>query len=179
MVENTAAIAVLGPSHQAVDDAVLSAARAVGRELASQGYVVVVMGGAGVAEAVASSALAVDGEVVAVTIEGSRPSFSDRVTLLEASSVLRQMETALQLADAVVVLPGDLPALATMLQIWSYGLTPDAPYRQMILLGERWPSIVKALADAAALDQRTRAMVTFADSPEQGVESLRYYINAS
>ena len=69
-----------------------------------------------------------------------------------------------------------LNALAVLTQIWAWGLEPDAPFRQVILLGEGWPEMVRALADAAHLDQKTRAMVTFAREPGEAVEALRYYV---
>ena len=45
-----------------------------------------------------------------------------------------------------------------------------------MLVGDGWPEIVRALADAAGLDQKTRAMVTFAREPNEAVEALRYYV---
>ena len=74
------------------------------------------------------------------------------------------------------MLPGDLTALAALLQVWAYGHTRSGPYRPLILLGDQWSGIVGALADAADLDRRTRAMVTFASTPEEAVETLRYYV---
>ena len=67
-------------------------------------------------------------------------------------------------------------ALAALLHVWSYGQTLEGPYQPLILLGDAWPKIVKAIADAAGLDRRTRAMVTFASTPDEAVEALRYYV---
>ena len=64
------------------------------------------------------------------------------------------------------------------MQVWAFGTTSDGPYRPLVLLGDEWPRLVKALAQAANLDRKERAMVTFASAPDEAVESLRYYISA-
>ena len=94
------------------------------------------------------------------------------------ASVFRRLEGVLEHADALIALPGGLTSLAALLQVWSFGDTLDGPYRPMVLVGEAWPPIVKALADAASLDRRTRAMVTFANTADEAVETLRYYVSA-
>ena len=82
----------------------------------------------------------------------------------------------IEVADAVMVMAGDLHALTVLTQIWAWGQEPDTPFRQVLLVGEGWHEIVKSLADAAQLDQKTRAMVTFAREPSEAVEALRYYV---
>ena len=92
------------------------------------------------------------------------------------SSYFAALEAALVLSDAVMIVDPELSALAALLHVWSYGQTLEGPYQPLILLGDSWPKIVKAIADAAGLDRRTRAMVTFAATPEEAVEALRYYV---
>lgn len=178
-----AAIAVLGPARpdpQRVGR-VVDAAMAMGAQLARAGYALVVLGDGQTALAAARGARQTDGAVVCVA-----PGFtsSQRVAQIDVpgvdidprGSVLAATERVLELADAVMVLPGDLAALAALLQVWAWGTEPDTPFRQVILVGPEWPEIVKHLADVAGLDQKTRAMVTFAREPGEAVEALRYYV---
>lgn len=183
MFGERAAIAVLGPVRpdaQRVGRTV-DTAMALGQQLARQGYAVVVLGDGQAAQAAARGARQADGLVLCVA-----PGFtgSQRVAHIDVPGVqveprggaLQAMERVLEVAEAVMVLPGDLNALAVLMQIWAWGLEPDAPFRQVLLVGEGWPEAVRALADAAHLDQKTRAMVTFAREPGEAVEALRYYV---
>ncbi len=183
MFGERAAIAVLGPTRpdpQRVGR-VVDTALSAGAQLARLGYAVVGLGDGQTAQAVARGARQNDGPVLCVA-----PGFtgSQRVAHIDVpgvevesrGSALSAMERVLEVAEAVMVLPGDLTALAVLTQIWAWGLEPDAPFRQVILLGEGWPEMVRALADAAHLDQKTRAMVTFAREPGEAVEALRYYV---
>lgn len=178
-----AAIAVLGPARpdpQRVGR-VVDTATAVGSGLARAGYAVVVLGDGRASQAAARGARQADGPVVCVA-----PGFSGSQRLAEIDlpgveieprgSALLAMERVLELADAVMVMAGDLHALTVLMQIWTWGQEPDAPYRQVLLVGDGWHEIVKSLADAAQLDQKTRAMVTFAREPNEAVEALRYYV---
>ncbi len=176
MVEDRAAIAILGPEGDPTDKGALSTAQTIASGLGRAGYVLVVAGRGGIARAVAQGAVEQSATVLAVHVEGQAPDLPGRVDAVSVPGPLRRIESVLAVADAVMVFPGDLTSLATVLQIWSYGLTPDAPYRQMVLVGDGWPETVKALADAARLDQRTRAMVTFAPNATEALESIRYYI---
>ncbi|MFO0750286.1 MAG: hypothetical protein U1F43_32145 [Myxococcota bacterium] len=183
MFGERAAIAVLGPTRpdpQRVGR-VVDTAMALGGHLARLGYGLVVLGDGQTAQAAARGARQLDGAVMCVA-----PGFtsSQRLAQLDVpgvevdprSTVLSAIERVLELADAVMVLPGDLGALAAVLQIWSWGNEPDTPFRQVILVGPEWPEIVKHLAEVAGIDQKTRAMVTFAKEPTEAVEALRYYV---
>lgn len=176
MIDEQSAIAILGPEQ--LDGAEVAAE--VGSALARAGYVVIVSGGGAAANAAARGALDRRGKVLAALEPGQEltPGRGQEglLTRVEHASVFRRIEAVLERADALVVLPGDLGALAALLQVWAYGHTRSGPYRPLILLGDRWSGIVAALADAAALDRRTRAMVTFASTPEEAVETLRYYV---
>ena len=179
MVDEQAAIAILGPERLGSDSALSDAPTALGRSLARGGYAVVVSGEGEVATEAVRGALEVRGRVIAAVEPNGDEPHRPRpgLTIVERGTVLSRIETVLEVADALVVLPGDLTALAGLLQVWSYGHTRSGPYRPLVLLGDEWPGIVKALADAAGLDRRTRAMVTFASTPDEAVETLRYYVS--
>jgi predicted Rossmann-fold nucleotide-binding protein len=172
-----AVIAVLGPARfaEAKADKGERQATALGATLAMAGYGVVVAGDGATATAVARGARQQQGFVLAVEHDGRAFPVAD-VEKATERSLFGALERVLGVADALMVLPGDVRALATLALVWSWGSEPDAPYRQVILVGEGWPETVRALADAAQLDQKTRAMVTFAPDVPEAVEALRYYI---
>ncbi len=153
----------------------MALAAGLGRTLAATGCAVIVSGGGPVATAAARAAMENGGRVDA---DGPVPEVGAAARVVTHATVFRRIEGVLEHADALIALPGGLSALAALLQVWSYGDTLDGPYRPIVLVGEAWPAIVKALADAAALDRRTRAMVTFATTADEAVETLRYYVSA-
>jgi len=178
MIDGKPVIAVLGADRKDLPDDALTTSVIAARELTQGGYAVITRAGPGVSTAVMKETLGQKGVVVAVTSGGEAP--GDRVPagaeVVEAQGPLAAMQVILERADAAIVLEPDVETLALVLQIWAFGSTPDAPYRQVILVGDAWRVTIKTLADAAGLDARTRAMVTFADTPSEAVESLRYYV---
>ena len=177
MINDKPAIAVLGPIDGQAEEAV---AAAVAGALAAGGYAVIVSGRGRVATSAARAASAQGGTVVVVAEDSdtANPEPVEHQTLIRRPSVLQCTEAILDHADALLVLPGDIQALAALMQVWTYGTTQDGPYRPLVLLGDEWPRLVKALASAANLDRKQRAMVTFASAADEAVESLRYYISA-
>ena len=175
MIDDKPAIALLGP---AIQNGQGSIAATVAGSLAANGYVVIVTGKGHTATSAATAATGYGGSVCVVTEPDAAPEDGPGQgrTIMIRPSQLQCTEAILEHADALVVLPGDLHALATLLQVWSYGTTTDEPYRPIVLLGEAWPMLIKSLASAANLDQQQRAMVTFATAVDEAVESLRYYI---
>lgn len=180
MVDGKAAIAVLGPQRAGEDDGLCPEAESLAGALASAGYLVVTAGAGDVSRSVVQGTLRAGGRVLAILEpdDGASdlPIQGEGVELLRRPTGFQCLESTLECTDAIVAFAGDLSALATLLQVWAYGHTPNQAYRPLILLGEPWPAIVKVLADAADLDGRSRAMLTFANTVEEAVESLRYYI---
>lgn len=174
MIGDNAAIAVLGPSGASSERAT-KLAETVGSELARLGYAVVVHGDGQTSRAAAIGARSQAGHVHALLWPGSDQNPMPGVEKVPEADGLRAMARTLDLADALVVVPGGLGSAAVLLQIWVYGQSPQAPYRQTVLVGEEWPKIVGALTDALHLDPRARAMVTFAREASEAVEALRYY----
>ncbi len=170
-----AAIAVLGTAASGLTEATREAARQLGHNLAEAGYALAVLGADGVAAAAAEGARQVGGEVLAVVPKGETPVYEAAHTV-DATDALAGIRVVLDAADAIVVVEADLTSLALALQVWAYGLTPAAPYRQLVFVGPRWPETIAAVATAANLDARTRAMVSFADDPAQIVDIIRFYV---
>lgn len=181
MYNGNAAIGVIGPEVDSAEGGEKIPSAPVGRRLASAGYTVMISGTDLVVAEVAHAVEEAGGSSVAVRsagpMNGVDLSGIDSLEVLEHPSSIRCLEVLLEHVDAVVLLPGDLSAMAVLLQIWAFGHRTDAPFRPILLLGERWPALVKAVADAAGLDRRSRAMLSFANTPEEAVESLRYYVS--
>ena len=177
MSESRPLIAVVGPDRKDLPEELLVTANEVGKALSAAGYGIVTRNGVGVSSRVMAGAGA-GATVVSVAASSNDESIPTPpgVEVLRTHGPLSALEAILERADAVIIVRTDLETLALLFQIWSYGLSPNAPYRQVILLGSSWRATVQSLADAAGLDARARAMVTFADEPEEAVESLRYYI---
>ena len=168
-------IAILGPSSPPNTD---DATSTLASSLAGSGYTILVSGSGHTVNTAARAAMAHDGAVCLVT-DNEASTQSEELngcSVIVRTTALQCFEVMLEHADAIVVLPGDLTALAALLQVWAFGTTKNGPYRPVILLGEGWPKIVEILADTARLDQRHRAMLTFARAPDEAVESLRYYV---
>jgi hypothetical protein len=174
--DGRAAIAVLGPTRTegAREKRVIELAATLGQQIGRQGYGLVVLGQGQVAFAAGRAARQADAPVVAVAAAGQIDLPGVRHEVLPTS--LQAIDRVLELASAVILVHGDLQAVTLLTQIWVWGLEPDAPFRQTILVGEGWPETVRNLADAVGLDPRTRAMVTFAREAPEAVEALRYYV---
>ena len=178
MIGGNAAIAVLGPAETTeAGQRAASLAEHIGRELARQGYHVITEGDGATAQGAIRGALDGGGSITTVVWTGADDVQRPTVEIAREANGLRGLARTLEMADALILLPGDLRAAATLVQIWLYGLTRDAPYRQTVMVGDGGPEMVANLANALALDARVRAMVTFAKEPREAVETLRYYIS--
>jgi predicted Rossmann-fold nucleotide-binding protein len=172
---NRATIAVLGPARfpEARAEKSKQLATAMGATLAMSGYGTVVLDGGATSMAAAVGSRQQGGRVLAVRTGGDAPADA---TVEDAPTALAALARVLEVADALMILPGDVRALALLTLVWSWGSEVDAPYRPVILVGDGWRETVRILADAAQLDQKTRAMVTFAPDAAEAVEALRYYV---
>jgi predicted Rossmann-fold nucleotide-binding protein len=134
-------------------------------------------GGGSTPEAATKAALNIDGVVYRIVVAKDAPDTSPggKCTLVIRPSNLQCLEAILAHADAIIALPGDLKTMALILQIWSFGAEETERFRPIVLLGERWPGMIKALVDAAGLEPRDEMMLSYASSPEEAVETLRYY----
>jgi len=177
LIGDQAAIAVLGPDVPDERGRAASMAEAVATELASHGYALIVEGDGVVATHAASAGQRSGGTVRGVVWAGAESRLPRGMDLDRQEDGLRGLARTLDLADAVLLIPGGARSATVLLQMWLWGLTPSAPYRQTILLGEGWPDTVSRLADLTGLDARTRAMVTFARDAREAVEALRYYVS--
>jgi predicted Rossmann-fold nucleotide-binding protein len=174
------AIALLGPTQGQTADETVRLARDIGYELASKGYTTVLQQGAGIIPVAAEGVKSAKGTLVMVT-QGNKDDAPQKGahSIIETQSPLQCAEAVLNMADAIIVLPGDLTALAVVTQIWSFGHTKQGAFRQIILTGESWPDTIKALGKAAHLDPKDFALLSYATSAKESIEKLRYYVQPS
>lgn len=177
MVGDKAAIAVLGPSTVKGNERASTTAEAVAAELGRLGYVVIAVGDGVTAHGAARGARATGGQVQLVCWPGADSLVESGTEPDRQEDGLRGLARVLEIADAIVLLPGGLESATVLLQMWVFGLSPSAPYRQTVLLGDEWTRSVATMADVLGLDPRARAMVTFAREPKEAVEALRYYVS--
>ncbi len=154
-------------------------AEAVGAELARRGYVTVVRGDGSVARATAAGVHAHSGQLCAISWPG-HDGLADAATGKPdfQADPLRALARVLDLADGVILLPGGLGTVVTMLQMWLYGQQPQAPYRQTVLLGSEWGPRVPAIIEVLELDTQMSTLVSYAQEPKAAVEAFRYYVSS-
>jgi hypothetical protein len=171
-----AVIGVLGPTRvgESRAERVERQATAIGAGLALAGYGAAVLDGGFTSGACARGVRQHDGLLLDVGRDGADA--TQQAAPANHGALLAAMHRLLEASDAIMVLSGDVRSLALLTLVWSWGAEATAPYRQVILVGEGWPEIVRTLADAAGLDARTRAMVTFAPEVPEAIEALRYYV---
>ena len=174
LIDDRPAVALLGPPQEVGGE---SYAETVAAQLAAKGYSLLLHGGGATPEVATDAALKQAGPVYRIVVAKDAPDASpgEGCTLVIRPSQLQCLEAVLTHADAVIALPGGVETMAIIMQIWSFGADESGKFRPIVLLGERWPNTIKALVEAAGLDRRDEMMISYATSPEEAVECLRYY----
>ena len=175
MYNHQTAVAILG-SQASPSEEMLANASNLSRLFTQAGYVTITDESNPCASAIHKSIRSANGTLV-VTSPKSESSFSG-AKVLESPSILGRMEAILRTSDAILLLDGGLRSLAILFQVWSYGSSPNLPFRPLVLLGSSWPQAIEALRSAGWLTKNQVAMVTTVNTPEEAVESLRYYAGA-
>ncbi len=175
MYNHQTAIAVLG-SKDEPSDATRSLATRLVRELCESGYVTITSDEHGCLQDMVRANQNANGVLVLTSADAA--SKHEGVKVIQASTILGRLEAILRTADAVVITEGDLQSLAVLFEVWSYGSSPNLPFRPLILLGEHWPTGLDALTKSGWISETEQAMVTTASTVKEAVESLRYYAGA-
>ena len=170
------AIAVLGSKGEPSEGARHLAAGLV-KELGEAGYVTLTSDEHGCLQAMIGASRKAKGLLVLTSAEAETKHAG--VKVLQASSILGRLEAILRTADAVVITEGSLESLALLFEVWSYGSSPNLPFRPLILLGDQWVEGLDALMKTGWISKTEQAMVTTASTVGEAVESLRYYAGAN
>lgn len=169
-------VAVFGSSAAAATTPVYRDAERLGRLLAERGFTVANGGYEGVMEAVSKGAAEAGGTVVAVTAPSV---FPDRAgangwvgTLQTAETISERIHRLVDMADAMVTMPGSLGTVTEFMVAWNdgfvsvrKGLSP----KPHVAVGPQWPPLVKLLAERFGAD---RSPLMFAPDVEVAVEML-------
>ena len=175
MYNHQTAIALLGSKSQPSEAAERLVATLV-RELNEANYVTLASDEHGCLETILSVNRAAKGLVVLASAASESP--GEGVKILQSSSILGRMEAILRTADAVVITDGGLDTLAILFEVWSYGASPNLPFRPVVLVGDMWADGLEALMKAGWISKSEQAMVSTVRTAQEAVESLRYYAGA-
>lgn len=147
-------VSVFGSSSTQPDSDEWREAETLGRLLAEQGYTVATGGYGGSMEALSKGAGEVGGKVIGVTapdVFKARAGANAYVTEeVKAPHLLERIHFLTDRSAAALALPGSLGTLTEIMAAWN--LAYVAPFAEMeakplIVIGERWATIVSFLAD--------------------------------
>jgi uncharacterized protein (TIGR00725 family) len=163
-------IAVAGSGSLLEADPRWTQAYQLGQLLAQQGFTVVTGSYQGLMEAVSRGVAAAGGHAVGLPVrswEFERPN-PWNTELRWSASFGERMDRLLQ-CQALVVLPGGLGTLAELAMFWAaFQWKP----RLLILLGEDWPPVTKALREHLLIPETALTRPSFAATPEDVVRQL-------
>ena len=176
MYNHQTAIAILGSKGEPKEETKRLSSELV-KTLAQAGYVTLASDEHGCLESMVQANQKAKGLLVltSATPETKHPG----VRILQAPSILGRVEAILRTADAIVITEGGLDSLAVLFEVWSYGSSPNLPFRPLILLGNSWVEGLNALTKAGWITKTEQAMVTTVSTVQEAVESLRYYAGKS
>ncbi len=147
-------VAVFGASASLPDDAAYRAGELCGTNLAEAGATVVTGGYAGLMEAVSKGAAQAGGHVIGVTVptkftsrSGPNRFVSEEMT---APSLTERIHSLVEMSDASIALSGSLGTLTELIVAWNVAYVErlsDSTPKPVFAVGQRWQTIVKALAD--------------------------------
>jgi uncharacterized protein (TIGR00730 family) len=166
-------VAVLGSARLGPDDDSWAVAVALGRSLASGGFVVVTGGYAGLMAAVSQGAREAGGHVVGLPMTSwtSLEPNEWNADLLWSGNYPERLGHLLA-CEAVIALDGGVGTLSELTVAWAARQTEDdAP--MIVALGERWERLLRALADDLVVSRRDIDLVHLARTPEDVLELLR------
>ena len=176
MYNHQTAIAILG-SRTEPKEATKTLASGLVAELAKAGYVTLTSDEHGCLNAMHEASQRAQG--VMVITSANHETKLTGANVLQSPTILGRMEATLRTADAIVITDGGIQSLAVLFQVWSYGSSPNLPFRPLILLGNTWNQGINALIEAGWLSKTEQAMVTTVETVQEAVESLRYYAGSN
>jgi uncharacterized protein (TIGR00725 family) len=160
-------VAVLGSARLGLDDPEWKVAVAVGRGLVEAGCAVMTGGYGGLMSATASGASG--GVVIGLPMRAWTSLTPDPgCTELRWSDSYPQRIAALLSCDAVIALDGGVGTLSELTIVWAAAQTePGAP--RVVVVGERWRTILDGLAATLVAGPDDFALVAWARDAEQAV----------
>lgn len=169
-------VAVIGASRTTPDHPDFAAARRLGHLLAEAGLTVASGGYAGLMEAVSEGAASAGGTVIGVTaptVFPSRPGPNRHVSVERpAETITERIHDLIDMADAVIALPGSLGTLTELVMAWNVAFVAQfsrRPALPVVAVGEVWRQVITTLAERLDAD---RSFVTCVETVDQAAESI-------
>ncbi len=152
-------------------------ARALGRLLAQQGYVVATGGYSGTMEGASRGAQEVGGHVIGVTtslFDKTRPTADPYVDEeIKLPTLFQRLHYLVTLADAWVALPGGIGTLSEVALTWSLMQTGELRHGPFVLVGEMWRTTIGEFSGDDHVKPQYRELIRYAESVQQVVSLLK------
>jgi uncharacterized protein (TIGR00730 family) len=176
VTERQPIIAVFGASRTVVGDGDYEAAERCGRLLAEAGCAIVTGGYGGSMEAASKGAATAGGRVVGVTapdVFPGRARANEHVGKeIIATTVPDRIHIMLDMAEASISLEGSIGTLTELMVAWNVAYVAhlsSTPPRPVVVVGERWASVVAFLSGELSTDP---AMVTLVADVDTAVAAV-------
>jgi uncharacterized protein (TIGR00730 family) len=170
-------ITVYGSNSPKDGEAEYEQARALGRLLAQQGYVVATGGYAGTMEAASRGAREAGGHVIGVTtslFDGVRLSANPYIDEeIKLPTLFQRLHYLVTLADAWVALPGGIGTLSEVALTWSLMQVGEMLRHPFVLVGDMWRKTIGEFASDYHVRPQFRELIKYAENVEQVVSLLR------
>jgi uncharacterized protein (TIGR00730 family) len=170
-------IAVFGSSRPRSGTDAYTLARTLGSRLAGAGFAVATGGYEGTMAAVSQGAAEAGGHVIGVgcsRIEGFRgASFNPFVVEpILYETLTDRLLHLVRNNDGMVVMPGGIGTLSELALAWSLLQVGEIEPRPLVLLGDVWRDTLATFMATDHMSGADRALLTFASTPEDVVETL-------
>ena len=163
-----------GPPRETTFAEAIEWARRVGALLGASGFTVVTGGYGGVMEGASRGAREAGGITVGVTsaLFGDRApnAFIDHE--VQTADLYERTRELIDRADGFVILEGKAGTLAELTWLWALHRAGCLSRRPVILLGDKWPSLLRLLERSEMLDRPQIEATQVADRPERVVALL-------
>ena len=168
-MKDPARVAVLGSARLAPGDPAWDVAAEVGERLAGAGATVVTGGYGGLMAAAGRAAAAAGGKVIGLPMRSWDTLTPDaHCTELRWVASYEERLSELLACDAVIACDGGVGTLSELAIAWAAAQTePAAP--RIVTVGDRWQTLLDALAGSLVIDGRDLALVTAAPDAESAV----------
>jgi uncharacterized protein (TIGR00730 family) len=170
-------VTVYGSSSPAENSLDYEQARALGRLLAQQGYVVATGGYTGTMEGASRGAKEAGGRVIGVTtslFDKTRPSANPYVDEeIKLPTLFQRLHYLVTLADAWVALPGGIGTLSEVALTWSLMQVGEMPHGPFVLVGDMWRKTIGEFSSDAHVKPQFRELIKYAENVEQVLPLIR------
>jgi uncharacterized protein (TIGR00730 family) len=165
-------IAVLGSARIEPPDPRWEMARRLGELLAQRGFAVVTGGYGGLMSAVGQGVSQSGGRAIGLPMRHWDKLEPNRwnAELRWSDGYGTRLDHLLR-CTGVVALPGGVGTLSEMSVIWAAAQTEASP-QSIVLLGEGWPPLIKAISEQLVVGPRDLKLLQFAASAEEAIQAL-------